>query len=128
AGKTDLIPGQTNHLSFVPTRPGTYRGQCAEFCGIEHARMAFEIVVDARDAFASWVEQQRADAAAPTSALATRGRQLLSQGACAGCHTVRGTAATGDVGPDLTHVASRSTIAAGTLPNTPAGMTRWLAR
>ena len=127
AGKTDLIPGQTNHLSFTADRAGTYRGQCAEFCGLEHARMAFEVVVDSPTAYAQWVAAQQAVPAPPADALARQGAALFVDGSCAGCHTVAGTTATGTAGPDLTHVGSRRTLAANVLPNTPDGMTRWLA-
>jgi cytochrome c oxidase subunit 2 len=126
AGKTDLIPGQTNHLSFTADRAGTYRGQCAEFCGLEHARMAFQVVVDEKAAFDQWVAGQRVAAATPTEALARQGEQIFVSSSCAGCHTVAGTPAAGTLGPDLSHVASRSTLAADTLPNTTAGMTQWL--
>ena len=127
AGKTDLIPGQVNHLSFTAERAGTYRGQCAEFCGLEHARMAFQVVVDEPATFDQWVSAQRGTATAPGQTLAAQGEQIFVNGACAGCHTVAGTSAAGTLGPDLTHVGSRATLAADTLPNTPAEMTRWLA-
>ncbi|HEY1280940.1 MAG TPA: cytochrome c oxidase subunit II [Acidimicrobiales bacterium] len=126
AGKVDVIPGQTNHLSFLPERAGTYRGQCAEFCGIQHARMAFTVVVDTDATFRQWTAAQQATPAAPTESLAQAGQAAFENGPCAGCHTVAGTSATGTLGPNLTHVGSRATLAADTLPNTPAGMTRWL--
>jgi len=126
AGKTDLIPGQVNHLSFAADRTGTYRGQCAEFCGLEHARMAFQVVVDDSAAFNQWVSAQGGTAAVPGQTLSAQGQQIFVNGSCAGCHTVAGTPAAGTLGPDLTHVASRATLAADTLPNTPADMARWL--
>jgi cytochrome c oxidase subunit 2 len=127
AGKTDLIPGQTNHLSFRADRPGTYRGQCAEFCGLEHALMAFQVVVDEPAAFDQWVTGQRATPPSPNDALARQGQDLFLNSSCAGCHNVAGTAAVGTLGPDLTHVGSRATLAADALPNTTAAMTKWLS-
>ncbi len=128
AGKTDLIPGQVNHLSFMASRAGTYRGQCAEFCGLEHARMAFQVVVDERSAFEEWVDVQRSrPGAALADPLAAEGERIFLNSACAGCHTVAGTSAGGTLGPDLTHVGSRATLAADTLPNTAAAMSRWLS-
>jgi cytochrome c oxidase subunit 2 len=127
AGKTDLVPGQVNHLSFTADRTGTYRGQCAEFCGLEHARMAFQIVVDEPAAFDTWVSGQRARPPDPTDPLARHGEDIFVNGSCAGCHAVSGTSANGTLGPDLTHVGSRATLAADTLPNTPADMSRWLS-
>jgi cytochrome c oxidase subunit 2 len=127
AGKTDLVPGQVNHQTFTAERPGTYRGQCAEFCGLEHARMAFQVVADEPRAFDQWVEGQRQVPPTPTDAEVGRGQQAFVNGTCAGCHTVAGTSATGTLGPDLTHVASRATLAADTLSNTPHDMTKWLA-
>lgn len=126
-GKTDLIPGQSNHLTFTVDAPGTYRGQCAEFCGREHARMAFLVIADDPATFDRWVDDQRRVPATPTDALAVRGRNILVTGSCAGCHTVAGTAAAGTSGPDLTHIASRATLAAETIPNTPDEMAHWLA-
>ena len=127
SGKTDLVPGQTNHLSFRADRPGTYRGQCAEFCGLEHALMAFQVVADPPATFEQWVAAQRTTPSSPTDALAAQGEAVFVTGPCAGCHTVAGTSAAGTVGPDLTHVGSRATLAAGALPNEPASMTDWLA-
>jgi cytochrome c oxidase subunit 2 len=126
-GKTDLIPGQVNHVSFTADHAGTYRGQCAEFCGIEHARMAILVIADEPTTFDRWVRDQRHEGAQPSDPLGTRGQQLFVDRACAGCHTVTGTSAAGTLGPDLSHVGSRSTIAAVTLPNTSSNMARWLA-
>lgn len=127
AGKADLIPGQTNHLRFTADTAGTFRGQCAEFCGIEHARMAILVVAEQPDRFRAWAAAQAGEAASPASEAARRGQQLLVSSSCAGCHRIAGTDAAGIAGPDLTHVASRRYVAAGTLPNTPAEMHRWLA-
>jgi cytochrome c oxidase subunit 2 len=125
-GKADVIPGQVNHLQFTAETAGSYRGQCAEFCGIEHAEMAFVVVAQSPADFTAWLAANRAPATAPTSPDAVTGAQILTTGPCAGCHTVKGTSAVGTLGPDLTHVASRSSLAAGTVPNTPAGLTGWL--
>jgi cytochrome c oxidase subunit II len=126
SGKVDLIPGQVNHLAVDASSPGTYLGLCAEFCGIAHALMQFQVVADPPAAFDAWVTQQRAGPAAPGAGDAATGATLLTTMACAGCHAVAGTAAQGTLGPDLSHVGSRSTLAAGTLPNTAPDMTRWL--
>jgi cytochrome c oxidase subunit 2 len=126
-GKTDVIPGQVNRMSFTAERAGAYRGQCAEFCGIEHTRMAFIVIAESPSAFERWLAQNRAPAAEPTDAPARAGRDVLETTSCAGCHTVAGTKAAGTLGPDLTHVGSRRSLAADTLPNTAAGMRRWLA-
>jgi cytochrome c oxidase subunit 2 len=126
-GKTDVIPGQVNHMSFTAERAGTYRGQCAEFCGIGHARMAFVVIAEAPSTFDRWLSQNRAVAVVPADATARAGRDLLETTSCAGCHTVAGTQAVGTLGPDLTHVGSRRSLAADTLTNTAAGMRRWLS-
>ena len=126
-GKTDLVPGVTNHLQFTPTSAGSYHGVCAEFCGIQHAKMTFTVVVDEPADYQRWLAANRSPAATPQNDQERLGRQLLTTTACAGCHTVSGTSAAGTLGPDLSHVGSRSTIGAATLPNDPAGMTRWLA-
>ncbi len=126
-GKIDLIPGDTNHLRLVVKRAGTYGGICSEFCGAEHAKMGMVVVAEDSSTFRQWARQQLADGAAPTDSLAAEGKQLFESGPCALCHAVRGTSANATVGPDLTHVASRSTIAAGTLPNTPGNLEAWIA-
>lgn len=127
AGKRDLIPGRVNHLVLQPTRLGVYEGACAEYCGIGHANMAFAAEVMQPAAFAEWLARQAAPAAAPSSAEARRGATLFLQLGCGNCHAVRGTAARGSVGPDLTHVGSRHTIAAGRLPLTHATLRDWIA-
>jgi cytochrome c oxidase subunit 2 len=128
AGKLDMIPGRVNRLVVEPTRTGTFRGACAEFCGASHALMAFSVEVMEPAAFEAWLGQQAADAAEPATALAVRGRELFNQVGCGGCHTVRGTEAAGVIGPDLTHLASRPTLAAATLPNTHEALVRWITR
>jgi cytochrome c oxidase subunit 2 len=127
APKTDLIPGQVNETWLTANRPGTYRGQCAEYCGLQHAQMAILVVAEPPDAFDRWVALQRGPAAVPAGTLATRGRQVLERTSCAACHTVRGTSARGTVGPDLTHVASRQQLGAGAAPNTPGHLGGWIA-
>jgi cytochrome c oxidase subunit II len=125
-GKKDLIPGRDNIIAFRADRIGTYRGQCAEFCGAQHANMALLMVVESGDDFRRWQEEQRAPAAEPTSDEARHGRDVLLSSSCVLCHTVHGTAAGGRTGPDLTHVASRATLAAATIPNTPGHMAAWI--
>lgn len=127
-GKIDMIPGRVNRLTLEPTRTGVFRGVCAEFCGTAHALMAFTVVVMERDAFDAWLREARGPAAPPTTPLAERGADLFLSNGCGACHAVRGTPAAGQVGPDLTRVGSRATLAAGTLPNEPEAMRRWLAR
>ncbi|HEX7020125.1 MAG TPA: c-type cytochrome, partial [Gemmatimonadaceae bacterium] len=126
-GKMDLIPGDTNDVRILARKPGTYRGQCAEFCGQQHARMGIVIVADDSATFERWVSRQLADGSPPRDSLALEGQHLFVSGPCAMCHTVRGTPALADVAPDLTHLASRGTIAAGTLPNTPGNLEAWIA-
>ena len=126
AGKKDLIPGRTSTLEFRADKPGIYRGQCAEFCGAEHAWMAFEVVADPPDRFAAWLAHQRQSAPAPSNSTQMKGQQLFVTTTCVMCHSVRGTTASARHGPDLTHLASRRTIAAGTLPNTPDALKRWI--
>jgi len=126
-GKRDLIPGRTATLAFRADQPGIYRGQCAEFCGFQHAFMAFEVHVQTPQDYARWRQQQLATAREPTDPQAQRGKQLVQSVSCAMCHTVQGTLAQGKTGPDLTHLASRRTIAAGTLPNDPGNLASWIA-
>lgn len=128
AGKLDMIPGRTNRLVVEPTRTGTFRGACAEFCGLSHALMAFSVVVMEQGAFEAWLTQQAAAAAEPATALAARGQELFNQAGCGACHAVRGTGARGTIGPDLTHLASRPTLAAGTLPNDHDALVRWITQ
>jgi cytochrome c oxidase subunit II len=126
AGKKDLIPGRTATMAFQADKPGIYRGQCAEFCGFQHAFMAFEVHAHAPEAFEAWRKQQLAPAPEPTDPQAQRGKQLFQSVSCAMCHTVQGTLAQGKRAPDLTHLASRRMIAAGTLPNTPGNLASWI--
>jgi cytochrome c oxidase subunit II len=127
AGKLDMIPGRTNHLSFSADRPGVYRGQCAEYCGGAHALMAFDVVVMPAAEFDAWLAAQPAALPAAADPEARRGGELFVAAGCGGCHTVRGTAADGTTGPDLSRVGERRTIAAATLPNTPDNLARFIA-
>jgi cytochrome c oxidase subunit 2 len=127
AGKEDLIPGRLNVMTITPRRAGVFRGQCAEFCGLEHALMGLTVTVEEPAAFEAWRQRQLAAAAAPTTPQQIEGQQIFQAKACVSCHRIGGTDAGGMLGPDLTHIASRSTLAAGTLPNTPEAMRRWIA-
>jgi cytochrome c oxidase subunit 2 len=120
-GKTDLIPGQTNETWLQAREPGIYRGQCAEYCGVEHARMALLVIADPPATFAAWqAHQLRSPAPAPG-----HGSDLFAMH-CGSCHAVRGTVAAGILGPDLSHLGTRHTLAAGMLPNDSAHLARWL--
>jgi cytochrome c oxidase subunit 2 len=125
-GKKDLIPGHEIVLTFQADRAGEYRGQCAEFCGYQHAHMAFSIVAEPPDKFYEWMNQQQASSFAPSDETALRGQQLFLSSPCVMCHTVRGTDAGGTVAPDLTHLMSRKTIAAGTLLNSREHLASWI--
>jgi cytochrome c oxidase subunit 2 len=125
-GKRDLLPGYSSAFWFQVDQPGIYRGQCAEFCGLQHAHMGFSVIAESADQFQAWQQQQLKAAADPTSAEATHGREVFLSHACLMCHTIRGTDAGSHVGPDLTHVASRNMIAAETLPNTPGALAGWI--
>jgi cytochrome c oxidase subunit 2 len=126
AGKKDLVPGRTATMAFRADRPGIYRGQCAEFCGFQHAFMAFEVHAQPPDQFESWRRQQLAPAAEPVDPQAQRGKSLFQSIQCAMCHSIQGTLAQARKAPDLTHLASRRTIAAGTLPNDAANLSSWI--
>jgi cytochrome c oxidase subunit II len=125
-GKLDLIPGDTNVLVLRPERAGEYRGQCAEYCGLQHANMALTVVADEPADFAQWLTAQRAPAQPPGDSLAMLGQELFVGGPCALCHSVRGTAAQAQIAPDLTHFGSRLTIGAGRLPNSPGNLEAWI--
>jgi cytochrome c oxidase subunit 2 len=124
-GKRDLIPGITTTTWIQADTPGTYRGQCAEFCGYQHAHMALVVVAEPMADFLTWIGKQRQPAVANEDV--RRGRELFMQSTCVLCHMIRGTDAGSRVGPELTHVASRTSIAAGALPNTPEELRRWIA-
>jgi cytochrome c oxidase subunit 2 len=127
AGKRDLIPGRTATIAFQADQPGIYRGQCAEFCGFQHAFMAFEVHAQAPADYEAWRQQQLAPAPEPTDAQAQRGKMLFQSVQCAMCHAIQGTLAQAHQAPDLTHFASRRTIAAGTLPNDAGNLASWIA-
>jgi cytochrome c oxidase subunit 2 len=127
AGKKDVFPGRVNHMWFNATDAGIYYGQCAEFCGIEHAQMRFYVIADPPATFQSWVQAQQAPAATPPAgSAAQRGADLILPRGCIACHTIEGTVARGNVGPNLTHVGSRSMLAGGAFDNTPENLARWL--
>jgi cytochrome c oxidase subunit II len=127
AGKLDMIPGRTNRLRLRAGAQGVYRGQCAEYCGGAHASMAVHVVVESAEEFAAWSARQSEPAVEPTEELLVRGRTTFLAGGCGACHTVRGTPAAGTLGPDLTHVGGRLTLAAGLLPNHVGTLTGWIA-
>jgi cytochrome c oxidase subunit 2 len=120
SNKRDLIPGKDNSLWLQADTPGVYRGQCAEYCGAQHAKMGFLVIADRPDSFASWLARQRDTALTPTTALTRRGQEVFLASSCVG------TPAGSRIGPDLTHLASRKTIAAGTLPNTRGNLAGWI--
>src|SRR5690242_9158108 len=124
----DAFPGSTNAIELYADAPGRYRGQCDEFCGLQHAHMAFFVYADPPARFRAWLADAARPARAPDGALATRGRQLFLSSSCANCHAIRGTSASADVGPDLTHLARRGTLAALAIPNTPAELRTWIER
>jgi cytochrome c oxidase subunit 2 len=126
-GKKDLIPGRTSTLTFQADRPGVFPGRCAEYCGLEHAIMGFDVVATEPERFAAWAEAQRRPAAEPRDEAAARGRELFLSGSCMLCHAIRGTTAGARKAPDLTHVASRMHLAAGGLANTPQALAAWIA-
>jgi cytochrome c oxidase subunit 2 len=126
-GKIDMIPGRINRFNFTAERRGIYRGVCAEFCGAQHARMAFDVVALGPAEFETWRQSQAKPAQGPTIPFLARGRDLFRSGGCGSCHVVRGTEANGQFGPDLTHVGSRRTIGAGQFPNNIGTLAGWIA-
>jgi cytochrome c oxidase subunit 2 len=127
AGKVDMIPGHENRLIVHANREGVFRGQCAEYCGAQHAQMAFWVVVQPPEEFRRWLAHQARPAAEPTDEFLRVGRQAFFRGGCQECHAIRGTAATSTVGPDLTHVGGRLSLAAGALDNHIGAMAGWIA-
>jgi cytochrome c oxidase subunit II len=125
-GKKDLIPGRINRTWIEVDEPGEFEGQCAEFCGLEHARMRLKIIAEPPAVFAAWLAHQRTSAESPATAEAQRGQDIFLGGPCVTCHAVSGTKAGGQLGPDLTHLASRMTIAAGELTNNRGNLAGWL--
>ena len=126
AGKTDAIPGVTNATWLQADSVGTWRGTCAEYCGMQHAHMALSVVAQPAGDFARWVDNERATSAPPGDSATLEGAHAFLSAQCVYCHTVRGTQAGGQTGPDLTHLASRLTLAGGTLPNTRGNLAGWI--
>ncbi len=127
AGKTDLIPNHPNRMWIEPHETGLYLGQCAQYCGTQHAKMLLRVYVQSREDFDAWVKEQREKAQMPSrDDVASEGKKVFEQVACINCHTVAGTPANGRFGPDLTHLMSRETIASGAAVNTPENLRRWL--
>jgi cytochrome c oxidase subunit II len=124
AGKTDLVPNHPNRMWLDPHRTGIFLGQCAQYCGVQHAKMLLRVSVDSPQDFATWVRGQQQPAVQDQSVMT--GRRIFEQTACINCHTVSGTPGTGRFGPDLTHLMSRTTIAAGAADNTPENLRRWI--
>jgi cytochrome c oxidase subunit 2 len=126
AGKLDLIPGVTNQMTLQADRPGIWRGRCAEYCGAQHAHMELEVIAKHPSDFQQWLDWHGQIAIEPNEALAVAGKNSFVQGPCAMCHSIRGTRAGGTAGPDLTHLASRRRLAAGSIPHTPGDLARWI--
>jgi cytochrome c oxidase subunit 2 len=127
AGKQDLIPGRVTDIQLLPRKIGYYRGQCAEFCGIQHAHMALDVTVESQGDFQRWITAQQRPAFAPATPLALAGYRYVTSRECSTCHNISGTPAGGQVGPDLTHFASRASIGAGTLPMSRGNIYGWVA-
>jgi cytochrome c oxidase subunit II len=125
-GKRDLIPSRITDEWIQADKPGRYRGQCAEFCGMQHAHMALWVIAESPDDFAAWKRRQLQPAIPPTNPTTIQGRMVFEKYACIYCHTIGGTIANGQVAPDLTHFGSRYTLAAGTLPNTKGNLAGWI--
>jgi cytochrome c oxidase subunit 2 len=126
-GKVDMIPGRVNHLMLRADKPGVYRAQCAEYCGAQHAFMAMLVVVHEEGEFERWLEREARPATNAADPATRDGAAQFASAGCAACHTVRGTSATGRVGPDLTHVASRLTLGAGVLENNRGSLVGWIS-
>ncbi|MBV9166095.1 MAG: c-type cytochrome [Solirubrobacterales bacterium] len=124
--KIDMIPGQRNRILLYADRTGKYRGQCSQFCGLQHANMGMFVIAQPQSAFRAWLAHTSRRSSSPTTPQARAGKQLFLTSQCASCHFIAGTPAQGTIGPDLTHVASRSTLAAATIPNTPRELADWI--
>jgi cytochrome c oxidase subunit II len=122
----DAFPGSTNAIELYADAPGRYRGQCDEFCGLQHAHMAFYVYADPPSRFRSWLANQARPAQEPRGAVAAAGRRLFLSASCANCHAIRGTSASAGVGPDLTHLATRTSLAALAIPNTAGELSTWI--
>ena len=125
--KIDMIPGRQNRVLLYASRPGRYRGQCSQFCGLQHANMAMWVFAQTPSAFRTWLANMASPARAPAAAQAGASKHLFMSSQCASCHRIAGTQAQGTVGPDLTHVATRTTLASVTIPNTPAQLAAWIS-
>ncbi len=126
AGKTDLIPNRVNHMWIDPNETGLYLGQCAQYCGTQHAKMLLRVYVDSPEQFKQWVQAQTQPADVSDVATVSAGRRIFETTACINCHAVSGTVANGRFGPDLTHLMSRDTIASGAAPNTHENLRLWI--
>lgn len=126
AGKMDAIPGQPNDLVFTAEKVGRYQGRCAEYCGLQHAHMGIDVIVQSPTDFARWLAQQQHPALEPASEEAATGQVVFQREACSGCHTVRGTPANGKIGPDLTNVGARKVLAGGAFENTTPNLEQWI--
>ena len=124
--KIDLVPGRSNRVLLYTDKPGVYRGQCAEFCGLQHAHMAFGVFAESPDRFRAWLANEARPAAQPATSTAVAGEKTFMSSQCASCHTLRGTQAQGSVGPDLTHFGARTSIAGYTLDNTSQNLAKWI--
>lgn len=125
-GKMDLVPGEVNSMWIQADQPGVYWGECAEFCGTQHAKMNFLVIAQSQEEYQAWLARQQQPAATPTDALALQGQQLFSSANCLYCHAIRGTDAVGNLGPDLTHLASRRTLAAAVVENNLGNLGGWI--
>jgi cytochrome c oxidase subunit 2 len=126
AGKEDVVPGQTNHLRFTPNTVGTYIGQCAEYCGIQHAHMSIRVHVLSAGDWGRWLARQQRPPGEPSSEDVASGERVFLANACAGCHAIRGTPAIGTIGPNLSDVGARATLGAGAIENTDQNMRKWI--
>jgi cytochrome c oxidase subunit 2 len=124
--KVDALPGRSNRLLLYADEPGRYRGDCAELCGAQHSRMGLAVVADPPDKFRRWLANMQRPGRAPATSAQRRGQQVFLRNQCASCHTIRGTPARGEVGPDLTHIKTRSTLAALAIPNRRNSLTAWV--
>lgn len=126
-GKKDMVPGHPTMTWIRADKPGTYVGQCAEFCGLEHAKMRFTVIAEPRDQYDAWIAAHRQTPPPPTDSIAQRGQQVFLSSSCVMCHNIQGTPAKSRLGPDLTDIGGRKTIGAGWLPNTPENMGEWIS-
>lgn len=124
--KIDMIPGLRNRILLDATSTGEYRGQCSQFCGFQHANMAFEVLVQKPAAFRAWLANQERPALGPATAQAQAGEHVFMASQCESCHTIAGTPAQGEIGPNLTHLATRTTLASDEIPNRPAWLAAWI--